>query len=109
MSRLGELMSFELVDGGSNLSLGQRQLICLGRVLLQRCELILVDEATAAVDPVTEAILYEVLGRQLEVTGSTLVMICHKQSGVHRLCTQMLEMRDGCVLSFGDIVQSDEM
>eukprot|EP01034_Spumella_vulgaris_P022151 gene22151-28258_t len=106
---LADLMRFELVDGGSNLSLGQRQLLCLGRVLLRRCELVLVDEATAAIDPVTEAILYEVLAEQLQTLGSTLVMICHKQNGVHKLCDKMLEIRDGQVLSYEDILQSADM
>ncbi len=88
-SQLRSLLEFQVLDGGANLSLGQKQLLCLGRVLLRRSELILIDEATAAVDPATETILYEVLGAQLKALGSTLVMICHKQNGVHQICDKV--------------------
>lgn len=86
---LKDLLNYPLLDGGSNLSLGQRQLLCLGRVLLQRAELVLVDEATAAIDPVTEGILYEVLATQLRAAGATLLMICHKQNGIEKICDKV--------------------
>ena len=44
-------LSYHLEDRGQNLSVGQKQLICLSRALLKRNKILLVDEATANVDP----------------------------------------------------------
>ncbi|HEX5417125.1 MAG TPA: ABC transporter ATP-binding protein [Chloroflexota bacterium] len=70
----------EVGETGRGLSLGQRQLVALARVLLQDPALVILDEATASVDPLTEEQIQEAL--DLVLAGRTAIVIAHRLSTV---------------------------
>lgn len=69
-----------IMEGGSNLSIGQRQLICIARAVLADPRILILDEATASVDTVTEALIQDALDRLLY--GRTSVVIAHRLSTI---------------------------
>ena len=70
----------EVGERGANLSMGQRQLVALARVLLQNPAIFILDEATASVDPLTEALIQEGLDVVLE--NRTSIVIAHRLSTI---------------------------
>ena len=73
---LPEGLDTQAGERGSNLSMGQRQLVALARVLLKDPAILILDEATASVDPFTEIQIQEGLQRILQ--GRTSVVIAHR-------------------------------
>ena len=80
IQRLPQGYDTRVLEGGVNLSVGQRQLICIARALLVDPRILIMDEATSSVDTVTEVLIQEALARLL--VGRTAVIIAHRLSTV---------------------------
>ena len=91
-------LSTEISSGGLNLSLGQRQLLCLARAILARPKILLLDEATSSVDRETDDQIQGLLDR--EFGDTTIIVIAHRLSTVARF-ERILVMSDGEIVEQG--------
>jgi ATP-binding cassette subfamily B protein len=83
---------------GASLSMGQRQLVALARVLLKDPAILILDEATASVDPFTETQIQE--GLELVMRGRTSIVIAHRLSTV-RHAHRIIVLRKGRIIEEG--------
>ncbi|XP_076278986.1 ATP-binding cassette sub-family C member 5-like isoform X3 [Lasioglossum baleicum] len=83
--------------GGNNLSVGERQLLCLTRALLRNTKLMILDEATAAVDPETEEAVQSTI--QNEFSHCTVLTIAHRLKTVVS-CDRVIVMKNGQIIEF---------
>jgi ATP-binding cassette, subfamily B, multidrug efflux pump len=106
ISALSDGYDTKILEGGANLSVGQRQLLCIARALLIDPRILILDEATANVDTVTEYLIQDALNRLLE--GRTAIIIAHRLSTI-RNADLICVVQDGRIVEQGrheDLLES---
>jgi ABC-type methionine transport system ATPase subunit len=93
-------LSTPVSTGGANLSQGQRQLVCLARSLLKRPKIVVLDEATSAVDRGTDSNIQESLRKEFAAAGCTVLVIAHRLSTVADF-DRLLVLEKGRVAEMG--------
>jgi ABC-type multidrug transport system fused ATPase/permease subunit len=96
--RLPDGYDTEILEGSTNLSLGQRQLICLARVILASPRILVLDEATSSVDLRTEALIQDALDTLMH--GRTSLVIAHRLATVQR-ADSLLVIHNGRIVERG--------
>ncbi|EKG15549.1 Putative ABC transporter protein [Macrophomina phaseolina MS6] len=91
-------LSTTISEGGANLSQGQRQLLCLARAIVARPKIMILDEATSAVDKATDALIQRSVRE--EFSSSTLLVIAHRLSTIADF-DRILVLGEGKVVEFG--------
>jgi ABC-type multidrug transport system fused ATPase/permease subunit len=93
----------KLGEGGYKLSAGQEQLVAFARILVRDPQVVILDEATARMDPVTETWVQRATDRLLD--GRIGVIVAHRLSSVQR-CDEVVVLADGKVLEAGPLRES---
>ncbi|XP_015211606.1 ATP-binding cassette sub-family C member 3 isoform X2 [Lepisosteus oculatus] len=90
-------LNYECSEGGENLSVGQRQLVCLARALLRKTRILILDEATAAIDLETDDLIQSTIRTQFE--DSTVFTIAHRLNTIMDY-TRILVLDKGQIAEF---------
>uniref|UniRef100_A0A2K6N0N8 Multidrug resistance-associated protein 1 n=1 Tax=Rhinopithecus bieti TaxID=61621 RepID=A0A2K6N0N8_RHIBE len=98
VSALPDKLDHECAEGGENLSVGQRQLVCLARALLRKTKILVLDEATAAVDLETDNLIQSTIRTQFE--GCTVLTIAHRLNTIMDY-TRVIVLDKGEIQEYG--------
>lgn len=106
LSRFDAGLDTPVVSGGDGISLGQKQLIAFMRAVLRNPELLILDEATANIDTVTERMLEDILKRLPDTT--TRVIIAHRLNTIEN-ADEIFFVNSGEITRAGDLNQAVDM
>ena len=98
-----------ILERGTNLSFGQRQLVCLGRAILADPRILVFDEATSSVDPYTEALIQNALKE--EMVNRTVLLVTHRVSTV-RDADRIIILDEGRIEDVGshdELIERNEL
>ncbi len=98
IEQLPERYETHIEQGGSNVSGGQKQRLCIARALLKNPKVLILDDSTSAVDTATDAKIRESFGKK--ISGTTKLIIAQRVSSVQD-ADRIIVMEDGCVDGFG--------
>jgi ABC-type multidrug transport system fused ATPase/permease subunit len=104
VAELPDGLATRLGDGGYALSAGQEQLVAFARILVRNPQIVILDEATARLDPVTESRVQRATERLLR--GRIGVVIAHRLSSVQH-CDEVVILADGRVVEAGPLKESE--
>ena len=88
----------EITENGSNLSSGERQLLCICRAILRKSKLVILDEATANIDVVTEQQIQNLINHKFR--DATMLVIAHRINTI-------IQSDKVLVLSHGQVIEYD--
>ena len=91
-------IKMKLEENGNNFSMGEKQLICFARAMLQKKKIIIFDEATSNVDKDTEKIVMNLIDQKF-THNATIILISHKLTNVMN-CDRVIVMEKGVAIEF---------
>jgi ATP-binding cassette subfamily B protein len=98
IEKMPEKYNTVIEQGGTNVSGGQRQRLCIARALLKKPKILILDDSTSAVDTATDAKIRKAFAE--EIPGTTKLIIAQRVSSVQN-CDRIIVMDDGQVNGFG--------